>query len=173
LAGCISAVADFSAAVTWLLSTEMFLSNLDSFWRSFWAGYFQLVCRILTAMGPPDWPHVIAVINVPERLYCPRLVRKRPRSIGSSCGVNIEKQYRKMVRKLHNTPCKRPKATGIPRNVPAVPFAGRKPRSIEEKFGGGIGIAGTELRMEIVTAKKGAAAVSTAFIDRPPDQPTR
>ena len=62
--------------------------------------YWKLVVWVLDAMGPPDRPHVIAIIKAPERLYCPRCGTVKTQKYCSGCGVNVEKQYGKMVRQL-------------------------------------------------------------------------
>ena len=90
----------FLLPVMWLLSTELFLTHLAVVLAIILGGYFKLICRILTAMGPPDAPQVIAVINVPEQLHCPRCGAAKTHKYCSCCGVNVERQYRKMVRKL-------------------------------------------------------------------------
>jgi len=85
---------------TYLHSAGFFISNLAVVLAIVLAGYCNLVALILAALGPPDHPQVIAIINVPEQLHCPRCGTPKTQKYCSGCGVNVEKQYRKLVRQL-------------------------------------------------------------------------
>lgn len=99
LDGCVLLLI-FLLPATYLNSAGLFITNLAVVLAIVLAGYFDLVSLIFNAIGPPDTPHVIAIIKVPERLYCPRCGMPKTQKYCSGCGVNVEKQYRKLVRQL-------------------------------------------------------------------------
>ena len=85
---------------TWMFSPIVFIVNLAVALAIVLSVYFRLVAVIFTALGPQDTPHVIAVIKAPERLFCPKCGEPKTAKYCTACGVNIEQQYRRMVRKL-------------------------------------------------------------------------
>lgn len=62
--------------------------------------HFALLARVMTALGPPDQPHVIAVIKLPDKFFCPRCGDERADEYCSNCGVDVRQEYRKAIRKL-------------------------------------------------------------------------
>jgi len=62
--------------------------------------YGKLVWWVLCAMGPPDHPHVIAIIKAPEKLFCPRCGDDKTDDYCANCGVDVTKAYQKAIRKL-------------------------------------------------------------------------
>ena len=62
--------------------------------------YWPLFAWALAALGPPDRPHVIAIIKPPDRLFCPRCGEERNDKHFSACGLDTEKAYRMTVRQL-------------------------------------------------------------------------
>jgi hypothetical protein len=63
-------------------------------------GVWRIVVRILEMLGPHDPPHVIAVIRAPERMHCASCGTERVAKYCPICGENVDRQYRKMVKKL-------------------------------------------------------------------------
>ena len=85
---------------SFMVSTAFFIANLAAALAIVLCGYLKLVWLMGAALGPPDTPHVIAIIKAPDNLFCSRCGDPRTQKYCSGCGVNTEKEYRKLVRKL-------------------------------------------------------------------------
>jgi hypothetical protein len=97
---CFTAFLILLLPATFLHSTELFLVNLAAVLGIVLAVYYKIVWMIMVAVGPPDSPHVIAIIKAPDKLYCPRCGAPKTQKHCSACGANVEKEYRKLVRQL-------------------------------------------------------------------------
>jgi ribosomal protein L37E len=97
---CLLAFLILSLPASFIQSTALFIAHLAAVLAIVLAGYCKLVWLIFEALGPPDTPHIIAIIKAPDRVFCPRCGEPRTKKYCSICGVNTEKEYRKLVRQL-------------------------------------------------------------------------
>src|SRR5690606_31897259 len=61
---------------------------------------WRLLVRLLEWLGPPDHPHMIAIIQAPAEMYCTRCGTVRVARYCPVCGADVDRQYRKLVRQL-------------------------------------------------------------------------
>lgn len=61
---------------------------------------WRAIKRTLNYWFPPDPPNVIAVIRMPERIYCARCGTMRVSKYCPTCGANVDKLFTKMVRQM-------------------------------------------------------------------------
>ena len=64
----------------------------------------RILCRAfrrsLAYWFPPDPPQVIAIVKMPERMYCVHCGTDRVARHCPNCGRNVDKQYQKMVTRM-------------------------------------------------------------------------
>ncbi len=89
-------VAPVAASVSWIACAAI-LAAVASLVLTV---HLRVFVKLSRWAGPPDEPQVIAVIKAPDRLFCPRCGEERTDNYCAVCGINVEKEYRKMVRHL-------------------------------------------------------------------------
>ena len=97
---CFVAFLILTLPASFMQSTPLFIVNLAAVLAIVLCGYLKVVCLMVAAMSPSDTPHIVAIIQAPERLFCPRCGEPKTKKHCSGCGVNTEKAYRKLVRQL-------------------------------------------------------------------------
>ena len=97
---CFVAFLILTLPASFMQSTPLFILNLAAVVAIVLCGYLKLVCLMVAAMAPSDTPHIVAIIQAPERLHCPRCGEPKTKKYCAGCGVNTEKAYRKLVRQL-------------------------------------------------------------------------
>jgi hypothetical protein len=97
---CLAGFLLLGLCFIWLYSLPLFLATAALLLSLTLTVYWRLVARLFTALGPPDRPQVLAIVQAPDRLYCPRCGQDRSDQYCSQCGVNVQREYLRMMRQM-------------------------------------------------------------------------